>query len=123
MQYPSLDQLSFQALSAALQTSFRLRVDDSRVMELRLVEAVRRPDACPARPSPSPAKFECFSLLFAGPREPLLAQRTYLFQHEQIGEFQLFIVPVGVTATNAQYEVVFNRLLATDSDRRGGSTS
>ena len=39
---------------------------------------------------------ECFSLLLAGPKEPILDQQTYRLSHEQLGEQFLFVVPVGM---------------------------
>jgi len=50
-----------------------------------------------------------FSLLFRLPQTPLLPQAMYTFQHEEIGTFPLFIVPVGRDAEGLQYEAVFNR--------------
>ena len=51
-----------------------------------------------------------FSLLFQGPHDRLLPQGTYQFDHDQIGSFPLFIVPVGAAKSGLQYEAVFNRL-------------
>jgi hypothetical protein len=54
---------------------------------------------------------EVFSLLFRGPGKPLLAQRLYPFEHDAIGMFDLFIVPVGRDERGIYYEAVFNRLV------------
>jgi hypothetical protein len=54
---------------------------------------------------------ESFSLLFRGPIIPLLPQRTYRLQHEQLGEQDIFLVPLGADAGSMQYEAVFNRFL------------
>ena len=53
---------------------------------------------------------ESFSLLFRGPTDAYLAQGMYRFQHEQLGEADLFIVPVGRDPAGYIYEAVFNRL-------------
>jgi hypothetical protein len=37
-----------------------------------------------------------------------LPQATYRFEHETIGAFDLFIVPVGRTAQGVSYEAVFS---------------
>jgi hypothetical protein len=50
-----------------------------------------------------------FSLLFRGPRQPLLPQRIYPVEHDRLGRFDLFIVPVKRDAQGLYYEAVFNR--------------
>ena len=54
------------------------------------------------------ASGEAFSLLFTGPETRWLPQGTYGFEHDRIGNFQLFIVPVGKEGGRMQYEAVFN---------------
>ncbi len=55
---------------------------------------------------------ECFSILFRGPLGRCLNQGTYLFEHDTIGAFDLFIVPMTQDhdAQVQVYEAVFNRL-------------
>lgn len=55
---------------------------------------------------------ECFSILFRGPLGRCLDQGTYLFEHDTIGAFDLFIVPMAQDhdAHVQVYEAVFNRL-------------
>jgi len=50
-----------------------------------------------------------FSLLFRGPLQPLLLQRTYTVEHDRLGQFELFIVPIRRDANGLYYEAVFNR--------------
>jgi hypothetical protein len=59
------------------------------------------------RPGNSLATREAFSLFFRGPRDTYLQQSMYLFEHEALGTFEIFIVPVGQDATGYQYEAVF----------------
>lgn len=54
---------------------------------------------------------EQFALHFRGDRNRILSQRTYPMKHDSIGEFDLFVVPVGQDATGTYYEAVFNRLI------------
>lgn len=49
-----------------------------------------------------------FSLIFRGPLEHPLAQKTYPFSHPALGNFDLFIVPVGRDEAGFLYEAVFN---------------
>lgn len=58
-----------------------------------------------------PGRGECFSLVFHGPTEAPLDQRTYRVAHEELGEFLLFLVPLGPNADGAQeLEAIVNRL-------------
>jgi hypothetical protein len=48
-----------------------------------------------------------FSLVFRGPLEPVLPQQIYRFEHDELGAFDLFIVPVGPGEAGMHYEAVF----------------
>ncbi len=54
---------------------------------------------------------ERFALLFVGPKEPMLAQGIRRLRHLAMGEFELFLVPVGSDARTVIYQAVFNRLV------------
>ncbi len=62
-------------------------------------------------PGHSTTRQEQFSLHFRGDRRRILPQRTYPMKHDAIGEFDLFLVPVGQDASGTFYEAVFNRLI------------
>ncbi|MEM1270029.1 MAG: N-acetyltransferase [Bacteroidota bacterium] len=49
-----------------------------------------------------------FSLIFAGPKKPLIPQATYLLQHEAMDDIAIFIVPIASSETSIEYEAVFN---------------
>jgi hypothetical protein len=49
-----------------------------------------------------------FSIVFLGPLEPVLPQRIYRFEHEALGTFELFIVPIGPDESGMRYEAVFS---------------
>ena len=53
---------------------------------------------------------EEFTILFRGPSEVFLDQGVRSFKHEQMGEFELFIVPIKQDAEGFYYEAVFNRV-------------
>ena len=55
----------------------------------------------------SPSGREPFSIVFRGPAEPVLPQRIYRFEHDALGAFDLFIVPIGPDEAGMQYEAVF----------------
>lgn len=48
-----------------------------------------------------------FSLVFRGPRTPVLPQAIYPFQHPTLGTLEIFIVPIGPDAGGMRYEAVF----------------
>ena len=54
---------------------------------------------------------ERFSVYFQGPGEPYIPQKSYTVQHDQMGEFELFIVPIAKTDAGFRYESVFNYFL------------
>ena len=90
---------SRDAFAAALHTKFGLRQAINKPIELELVH-VSELQSTPHQ--------EIFSILFRGPLEILLPQRTYQLEHEQMGMLSLFIVPVGKDEQGYEYEAVFN---------------
>ncbi len=59
----------------------------------------------------SSARTEAFSIEFRGPVTDTLPQGEYRFEHPEIGDFTLFVVPVGRVDHELEYEAVFNRVL------------
>lgn len=53
---------------------------------------------------------EEFALEFRGPLNAFLGQGLHNFAHDQMGEFELFIVPIKQDAEGFYYEAVFNRI-------------
>jgi len=51
---------------------------------------------------------ERFSAYFQGPSQPHLPQRVYLLDHDQMGEFEIFLVPLSQSELGFRYEAVFN---------------
>ncbi|HWX21117.1 MAG TPA: hypothetical protein VN578_14545 [Candidatus Binatia bacterium] len=109
MKTPRLEELNFESLARLVKTRFRVWVGPNDLVELELYEAT------PPRVTPAgvgtKAVYEGFSLLFLGPADRLLPQRIYPFECEQLGRFELFIVPIGRDENGARYEAAFNRLL------------
>ncbi len=54
-------------------------------------------------------QYEAFSLVFLGPRDPILPQQLYHMQNELLGALTLFLVPIGQDAEHTRYEAVINR--------------
>ena len=60
--------------------------------------------------TPPVKKERPFSLVFHGSPTPHLQQGTFRFEHDALGTFDLFIVPLGPDDDNRhmRYEAVFN---------------
>jgi hypothetical protein len=54
---------------------------------------------------------EVFSLFFQGPSNPYLLQGVHKLKHAQLGEFELFLVPVAQEKDGFQYEAAFNHVI------------
>ena len=53
---------------------------------------------------------EEFTLEFRGPLNMFLDQGVHNFKHDQMGQFELFIVPIKQDAEGFYYEAIFNRI-------------
>jgi len=97
--------LDLESFESQLGTNFLISHEAAKV-EVRLVHVANFASA-----KQNKAGQEGFSLLFRGPKESILKQRTYLIEHEKLGRFSFLIVPVGTKDTRApHYEAVVNRL-------------
>lgn len=54
---------------------------------------------------------ETFSLFFRGPLSSVLAQGTRRLSHPELGELEIFLVPVSKFVDGYEYEAVFNHIL------------
>jgi hypothetical protein len=104
-------QLGYATFSALVKTRFRVRADAASRIELELTHVRQIQPARPPVGAGPAAQNECFSLLFNGPAFRFLDQGTYELEHDQMGQFSLFMVPVGKNQQGFQYEAVFNRLV------------
>ncbi|CAG7614415.1 hypothetical protein PAESOLCIP111_01706 [Paenibacillus solanacearum] len=93
-----MSSYSISAFREAVGTPFRIPLGDQEVT-LQLVNVSEQ--------AVSP-NVEQFSLLLQGPLAVFLPQQTYRIVHEQLGELELFMVPVGQAADGFRYEIVFN---------------
>src|SRR3954470_1652709 len=86
--------------------TFQVSADWPTPLTFRLVEVadLRRPQPSPGR---APRRREPFSIVFQGPREPVLPQQIYRMEHAALGSFDLFIVPIGAEPDGVLYEAVF----------------
>jgi hypothetical protein len=105
--YMPLPKLNFQTFASQLDTTFDVHCEGA-VVPLRLLEAKR--GRARNNPAADGVAYEQFSLLFAGPLQPVLEQRIHEFVHSKIGRFEMFITPVvSGDTTSIRYECIFNR--------------
>jgi len=76
-----------------------------RLIDVRDLAAIARKQA-----QASADKERRFSVLFTGPIDLTIEQGTYRFEHNRLGSFPLFIVPVMPDQNATYYEAIFNRL-------------
>ncbi len=93
-----LNYITASAFEEYINTSFLIRTDALTEHKVELVEV---------KVIERSGRTYGFSLLFSSDVE--LPQASYLFEHEKMGVFPLFIVPVK-TPKGMRYEAIFNRL-------------
>jgi len=93
--------LTHDAFAQQANSKFQVEVDENTGVELELAE-VSELKVYPQQ--------EEFVLLFRGPVDVFLGQGARNFSHDQMGQFELFIVPVRQDAQGFYYEAVFNRI-------------
>ncbi len=93
-----LESFTVQTFSRHLGSTFRIHPDASSSLGFELISATRLGEGSAGRP---------FSIVFRGPGDVLLPQRIYRMEHEEIGVFDLFLVPIGPDEEGLRYEAVF----------------
>ena len=101
-----LDTCTQATFAPYLGTVFRLHLAAASGLDVELIAVEswhpQDPEVVEARRYRVP-----FSLLFRGPRTPVLPQRIYTLAHAQLGTFDLFLVPTGPDSGGMCYEAVF----------------
>jgi hypothetical protein len=106
MKETSLEDLDLSVFAALVNSTFRVRQETGAPIELILAEAkpVGKAEAS------STAQARSFSLVFHGPDRFPLPQQMLTVEHERVGRFALFLVPVGKGHGVIEYQAVFNRM-------------
>jgi hypothetical protein len=93
--------LTHEEFTKHANTKFHVQVDEHTPVELELTE-ISELKLYPHQ--------EQFSIVFRGPLDMVLSQGIGSFTHEQMGQFELFIVPIRRDQQGFYYEAVFNRI-------------
>jgi hypothetical protein len=99
------ERLNEEAFTKQLGTKFRVRLEDEGAPELEI-----ELDEVTPFPTLPHSRSDCerFSAYFYGPANLYLPQRIYRLEHEQMGEMDIFLVPVGQGPRGFRYEAVFS---------------
>ena len=93
--------LTHEEFTKHANTKFQVQADENNQVELDLT-AVSELKLHPQQ--------EEFALQFRGPLNQFLGQGVRDVTHDQMGQFELFIVPIKQNEQGFYYEAVFNRL-------------
>lgn len=97
--------LTEEEFSKHVHTRFRVRVDATQPIELYLAEVKGYEKKSEPQ---SEGGMERFSVFFSGPGDCYLPQKTYSLEHDRMGAFDIFLVPIGRDGEGYNYEAVFN---------------
>jgi hypothetical protein len=101
--FPVLTDLTLATFEPRLGESFRIALDEGQGVDVELVEAV----ASAGGGARGEGLREPFSIVFRGPYEPVLPQRIYRIEHDELGALEIFLVPIGPDESGMRYEAVF----------------
>ena len=90
-----LEDLTVDHFRPLLHDSFRIAPEEAPAFEVELVEVTEIPR--------DPGGRAPFSLVFEGGPNPPLEQAIYRVEHDELGELDIFLVPIAVD----QYQAVF----------------
>ena len=93
--------LTHEEFTKNANTKFQVQLDENTRVELELTE-VSELKLHPRQ--------EEFAIVFRGPLNLYLGQGLGFFKHDQMGQFELFIVPIRQDEQGVYYEAVFNRI-------------
>lgn len=96
--------LNLATFTENLQTKFQASAEDGPAVELEMIRATDTGTNMEAGQ-------EQFSIVFRGPGDVFLNQRTYRMEHPQMGVFDLFLVPIKRDQDGFYYEACFARMV------------
>ena len=97
-----LENMKLEDFSPHLNSKFLIKLEPEGTVEVELVEA---------QDLGSTPRQEQFSVVFRGPQDQQLQQAIYRFEHQEMGTFEIFIVPIKRSQDGFLYEAIFNRSL------------
>ena len=89
-----------------LNQPFRLQLGEDEPLLLELIEAGQL--SSHSLPNDDPTRRRPFALVFRGPAGVHLAQQLVHLSHDQLGQLELFLVPIQPDEHGPRYEAIFN---------------
>ncbi|HUS11923.1 MAG TPA: hypothetical protein VMZ30_15765 [Pyrinomonadaceae bacterium] len=94
------DSLTHEAFIQNVNTRFQVSTGDTNQVELELAEVSELKQL---------KTHDQFAVVFRGPLNLFMGQGMRSFEHDKLGQFELFIVPIRQDGEGFYYEAVFNR--------------
>ena len=96
-----LEKLNKASFDPHLNTTFEVQTENMGIVDVELVEITEKSDDFAER----------FSLIFRGDKTRILHQAIHKMKHADMGDLDLFIVPIVHDKQDGiYYQAVFNRL-------------
>ena len=106
MMKTNLENLTLESFQPSVGNTFRIRASPEQTIDAELIEA--RALADPGRsPKGASSQRRPFALLFRTTLKGALPQRIYAVEHDALGAYELFLVPVGPDSVGMVYEAIF----------------
>lgn len=103
----ALNYLRREHFETLLNTVFEFQPEEGRAFNLNLILVENLSLAANEK---NGLRGDSFSLLFEGSKKAKIPQGVYQVNHDLLGKFSLFIVPVGLRGN--RYEAIINRINA-----------
>ena len=96
------EPLTIEQFSEHVNSNFRMHHGQSETADLKLL-SVTDLNSTPRQKQ--------FSLEFLGPLDAPISQGLFRLDHEELGQLDLFLVPIARDKEGLHYEAVFNRFV------------
>jgi hypothetical protein len=96
----SLENVTVDVFQPRVGERFRIRAQPGGELDAELIEARALGKAATGRRVP-------FTLSFRTPQLGALPQRIYEVAHDEIGSYDIFLVPIGPDGKGMVYEAIF----------------
>jgi hypothetical protein len=100
-----IDWLTYDHFAGHVGDVFGISAADGPDVPVTLVEATQGAEL--GGPGPAGQHRRQFSLVFHAPTSEVWHQGTYELRHQDLGELELFLVPIGTDAEGVLYEAAF----------------
>jgi hypothetical protein len=101
-----LDALTLDIFRGRVGERFRIRPQPDHAIHAELIEARPLAESSRAQSGTSPRRAP-FALVFRATLASALPQRIYRVEHDELGPYDIFLVPVGRDGAGILYEAIF----------------